>query len=71
MFYHVPDKPKMLRETFCIAQSLIGNSKMDENQKQELLDRLQRLIDECDYHRPLDSKGEHGNKHTSTCGCEY
>lgn len=53
--------PKMLRETLCLAQSVI-TSKMH-------LDRIQQLIDECDRHRPLGIDGKHGNLHTPTCGC--
>ena len=68
--YVVPDSPKMLKETLCVAQSRIGNSDYDDGRKQEHIERLQRLIDECDYHRPVGPNGKHGNRHTSTCGCE-
>lgn len=68
--YIVPDSPKMLRETLCVAQSRIGNSSLDEGRKRAHIDRLQRLIDECDRHRPLSSDGKHGDLHTSTCGCQ-
>lgn len=36
----------------------------------EHIDRLQRLINACDDHRPLGPDGKHGNRHTPTCGCE-
>lgn len=67
--YIVPDTPKMLRETLCVAQARIGNSPYDESRKQEHINRLQRLIDECDRHRPLGPDGKHGDLHTATCGC--
>lgn len=67
--YIVPDSPKMLRETLCVAQSCISNGP-DDPRKREHLDRLQRLIDECDRHRPLGVAGKHGDLHTPTCGCE-
>lgn len=68
--YEVPDSPKMLRETLCVAQTRIGNSPLDEGRKREHLDRLQRLADACDLHRPLGPDGKHGDRHTPTCGCE-
>ena len=68
--YIVPDGPKMLRETLCVAQARIGNSPYDEDRKREHIDRLQRLIDECERQRPLGSDGKHGDLHTSTCGCK-
>lgn len=63
-------KPKMLRETLCVAQSRIGNSPLDENRKREHINRLQRLIDQCDVLRPLGVDGKHGKLHTPHCGCE-
>lgn len=68
--YKVPDGPKMLRETLCVAQHRIGSSPYDEGRKREHIDRLQRLIDECERHRPTGPNGKHGNRHTPTCGCE-
>lgn len=68
--YIVPDGPKMLRETLCVAQARIGNSLYDEGRKREHIDRLQRLIDECDRHRPLGSDGKHDDRHTFSCGCK-
>lgn len=68
--YIVPDGPKMLRETLCVAQSRIGNSPYDEGRKREHIARLQRLIDECDRMRPLGPNGKHDDRHTPECGCE-
>jgi hypothetical protein len=68
--YEVHDGPKMLRETLCVAQCRIANSGLDSGRKREHLDRLQRLVDACDTHRPLGADGKHGNRHTPTCGCE-
>lgn len=68
--YEVPDGPKMLRETLCVAQTEVGNSPWNEDRKLEHLDRLQRLIDACDQHRPLGPDGKHGDLHTPTCGCD-
>lgn len=67
--YIVPDGPKMLRETLCVAQARIGNSPYDEGRKREHIDRLQRLIDECERMRPTGSDGKHDDRHTPTCGC--
>jgi hypothetical protein len=67
---NVPDGPKMLRETLCVAQARIGNSPYDEGRKREHIYRLQRLIDECDRHRPIGPDGKHGSRHTPTCGCD-
>lgn len=68
--YEVPDGPKMLRETLCVAQTRIGNSDPDRSRTREHIERLQRLIDECDRHRPLGPDGKHGDRHTPTCGCD-
>lgn len=65
----VPDSPKMLRETLAIAQTRILLSVVDGHEKHFW--RLQRLIDECDRHRPLGADGRHGeDQHTPMCGCE-
>lgn len=64
----VSDSPKMLRETFCILQTWMGLSQRPD--RQDHIDRLQRLIDDCDRHRPLGPDGTHGDRHTNTCGCE-
>ncbi|WP_189079259.1 hypothetical protein [Mangrovihabitans endophyticus] len=66
--YEVPDGPKMLRETLCLAQTAIGAVAGVTGQHHIAL--LQRLVDECDRHRPLGRDGTHGDRHTRTCGCE-
>ncbi len=68
--YEVADGPKMLRETLCVAQSRIGESDLDALRKSDHTARLERLIAECDRHRPLGPDGKHGDRHTDTCGCE-
>jgi hypothetical protein len=68
--YEVPDGPKMLRETLCVAQSLIGNSNLNADRRTEHVNRLQRLINECDRHRPVGPDGKHGDLHTETCDCD-
>lgn len=47
----VDDTPKMIRETLCVVQSRIADSPLDEDRKWEHIERLQRLIDECDRQR--------------------
>lgn len=64
----VPDSPKLVRETLCVAQSCIAESGHDR--VGEHVARLQRLIDECDRLRPLGPDGKHGDRHTDSCGCE-
>lgn len=66
--YVVPDGPKMLRETLCVAQTRIGLS--GDPRAREHVDRLQRLVDECDRHRPIGPDEKHGTRHTPTCGCD-
>jgi hypothetical protein len=66
--YTVPDGPKMLRETLCVAQHAINQS--HDQRKREHIARLGRLVNECDRHRPLGVDGKHNDRHTSTCGCE-
>jgi hypothetical protein len=67
---NVFDSPKMLIETLAVAQGRVGNSHYDEPRKREHIDRLQRLIDECERHRPTGRGGKHGDMHTLTCGCQ-
>lgn len=66
--YWIPDGPKELRETLCVAQTYVGLSGLDRAERD--VARLQRLIDECDRKRPIGSDGKHGDKHTPECGCE-
>lgn len=74
--YRVSDSPKMLRETLCLAQSMISHSSINPYRRDVHIAVLQRLIDACDVHRPLGPDGKHstrlahGNLHTDTCGCE-
>lgn len=65
----VADPLKMVRETLCVAQAAVGLH-TETGRRVEHIARLQRLIDECDRHRPLGLDGKHGNRHTPTCGCE-
>lgn len=65
----VADWPKMIRETLCVAQT-VGGIRTQDSRHREHIDRIQRLIDACDVHRPLGPDGKHGNLHTPTCGCE-
>lgn len=67
---NVPDGPKMLRETLCAAQAAVGFVFAEDDRMPEHVDRLQRLIEECDRHRPLGPDGKHDYRHTETCGCE-
>lgn len=64
----VSDSPKMLRESLCVAQAAIIGAPSDPRAGEHVA-RLQRLIDECDRHRPLGQDGTHGDLHTPTCGC--
>lgn len=73
--YVIPDTPKMLRETLCVAQAGIaelirGGMKSAGGPMQSHMDRLSRLIDEIDRMRPLGPDGKHDDRHTPTCGCE-
>lgn len=67
--YNIVDDPKELRETLAAAQMTIGNFSTTAR-TQEHIERLQRLINECDRKRPLGPDGKHGNRHTPECGCE-
>jgi hypothetical protein len=67
--YTTADSPKMVRETLCVAQATIGNSSLHSHTIRQHLNRLQRLIDDCDRQRPLGPDGKHGDRHTPTCGC--
>ena len=67
--YEIEDGPKMLRETLCLAQTALAHMSSSPSLDQHMA-TLQRLIDECDRHRPLGPDGKHGDRHTATCGCE-
>lgn len=65
----VPDSIKMIRETLCLAQAAFSLAFANDTTHHRL--RLQRMIDDCDRQRPLQSNGKHGDHlHTKTCGCE-
>jgi len=70
----LPDSPKMLKETLCVAQAGIsalmrnGTTSAGDSM-QGHMERLQRLIDECDRKRPVGPDGKHGSRHTPECGC--
>lgn len=66
----VDDDPKMVRETLCVAQAAVARATGTGDRDDEHIARLQRLIDECDRHRPLGQDGKHGDLHTPTCGCD-
>ena len=67
----VQDSPKMLRETLCVAQAAVGHAFPNDGRLRGHLDRLGRLIEECERHRPLGTNGKHGDGElcTRTCGC--
>lgn len=67
--YILPDTPKMLKETLCVAQQAYGQYRSDNSRWQEHMDRLQRMIDECDRMRPVGPDGKHNDRHTPNCGC--
>lgn len=56
--------PKMIKETMARIQSLAPSSSGPDS------DIVQKIIDECDRHRPIGPEGRHGQLHTETCGCE-
>lgn len=62
------DTPKMVRETLCVAQMAVGQ--LGDDRSKEHVDRLQRMIDAVDSHRPLGDDGKHNKRHTDTCGCK-
>ena len=67
--YETPDNPKALRETLLVAIHTMQNFSM-ANRKGDHIDRLRRLVAECDRKRPLGMDGRHGNRHTNECGCD-
>lgn len=63
--------PKMVRETLCVAQAAVGRSLEVDARRVEHVERISRLINLCDRHRPLGPDGKHGTRQcTPTCGCE-
>ena len=54
--------PKMLREHLCQQQTYAP----DAYSRQV----LEVAIDMLDQHRPVGADGNHGERHTPTCGCE-
>ena len=68
--YEIEDGPKMLRESLCLAQAALYISPYNSDYIKSHAERLQRLINECDRHRPLGPDGKHGDRHTDTCGCD-
>lgn len=67
--YVVTDSPKMLRETLIVAQAAIGVSPLGLDRKKGHMNRLQRMIDECERKRPLGRHENHDDLHTPECGC--
>ena len=66
----IPDGPKMLRETLCLAQSAIARATGTGYRDAEHIARLQALIDALDLARPLGPDGKHDDRHTPVCGCD-
>ena len=66
------DSPKMLRETFCMAQAALLEiqSQRQSTAMNTHVYRLGRLIDLIDLVRPLGQDGKHDGRHTPWCGCE-
>lgn len=64
------DTPKMLRETLAMAATALQRYEGMDVLNAGHVDRIRRLIAECDRHRPLGPDGTHGARHTLTCGCE-
>lgn len=68
--YTVMISPKMLGETLAVSQAAIGlRHTWSEAMRKSHIDRLQRLIDECERKRPTAVGGKHGDLHTPECGC--
>lgn len=66
-----PDSLKSVREALCLAESALLNYWPHEGDRP--MDRahiLERLIADIDRQRPLGPDGKHGQRHTTTCGCE-
>lgn len=65
---HPADTLKAIRETLCIAQTAISYGLANWSDLHNA--RIQRLIDDIDYQRPLGPDGKHDNRHTEHCQCE-
>jgi len=64
---------KMTREALCAAQSALfdrARSGTDVQRVPGWVDRIGKVVNLIDEHRPLGPDGKHGNLHTATCGCE-
>lgn len=57
---------KSTGEALAFAQAHLPNT----GQGRTYREVLQRLIDECNWQRPVGSNGKHGNLHTRRCGCD-
>lgn len=61
--------PKMAREMLCVAQSAIMGLEEWDSRTENHLSRIEKMIDQLDVHRPIGPDGNHGARHTPTCGC--
>lgn len=64
------DSLKTVREALCAAQAHLGVAFADNGQGERASRVLGRLITDIDRQRPLGPDGQHGDRHTPTCGCE-
>lgn len=64
-----PDPLNMVREALCVAQAGLGAIR--PGREGIMASRaLGRLIEDIDRQRPLGPDGQHGDRHTASCGCE-
>lgn len=68
--YHLPNCPKMLRETLGAAQAALSRPSAFNERTNEHILRIQDLINECERMRPTGPDGKHGDRHTTQCGCD-
>lgn len=72
--YHIPESPKMLKETLSVAQVSVAQvsvgKRENDGRKIEHIQRLQVVIDECSRKRPTGTDGKHNDLHTPECGCK-
>ena len=59
---------KGTREALCAAQNGLNRSGMGTSLSVAQSANIQRIINQIDVHRPLDSDGKH-RIHTAQCGC--